>query len=359
MTVAVLERQLDRSPPASACAVRLAHVSKRFPKRRGLWEALTHRRAGEFAHAMRDVSCDIWQGEFFGVLGPNGAGKTTLFKILSTMVLPDDGSARIHGLDVQRDAREVRSIVAPVVTDERGLYWRLSAIENLKLFAALYGVARGDTRDRITDALDRVGLAHTGQQLVATFSSGMRQRLLIARALLVRPRVLLLDEPTRSLDPVSARELRRFLREEIAGRDGCTVILATHNAEEAFQLCDRVAVFDRGRLLAVGPAEALANRAGREAHAAWMHTRVALLRDVLEDAKALGVVSNARLVESTPDEWSYVEFDVHGGLRGAADALAFFSTAGVDVARFERRIASLADLLVQVIARTPETVDDA
>src|SRR5262245_8535234 len=229
------------APPAPAPVVRVAGLTKAFTKRRGLREMLRSPRARERATAVESVSCEIAPGEFFGLLGPNGAGKTTLFKMLATVLLPDAGTATIDGHDVVRDSAAVRRVLTPAVGDERSLQWRLSARENLELFAALLEVPRREQRSRIDGLLAEVGLADTGAKLVGAFSSGMRQRLLIARALLARPKVLLLDEPTRSLDPISARAFRTFLRDEIAGRRNCAVLLATHNAEEAFDLCDRVA----------------------------------------------------------------------------------------------------------------------
>ena len=151
--------------------------------------------------ALDDVSLEIPQGEFLGLLGPNGAGKTTLFKMLATLILPDHGSATVEGYDVVSDPVSVRSVLTPVIADERSLNWRLTARENLDLYAVLYEVPRSERKRRVETVLANVGLEHVGEKMAGAFSSGMRQRLLIARALLARPKVLLLDEPTRSLDP--------------------------------------------------------------------------------------------------------------------------------------------------------------
>src|SRR5690606_36143372 len=172
------------------------------------------------------------------------------------------GSAEVDGHDIAQDGAAVRDAIAPVLANERSLYWRLSALENLRLYAVLQGL-HGAARDReAARVLGVVGLESTGAAMVGSFSSGMRQRLLIARALLGRPRILLLDEPTRSLDPISARDFRRFLRESIVGAEGCTVLLATHDADDVWELCDRVAVLERGRLLAVDRAATLRQRVG-------------------------------------------------------------------------------------------------
>src|SRR5690606_27038464 len=152
----------------------------------------------------------------------------------ATLVTPDHGTVRVEGLDVVRDAAAVRRALVPVVADERSLRWRLNAYENLRLYAVLYRVPAARLRSRIQEVLEVVGLEATGHKMVGQFSSGMRQRLLVARALLSSPRVLLLDEPTRGLDPLSARALRAFLKDDLCRRQGRTVLLATHNAEEAF-----------------------------------------------------------------------------------------------------------------------------
>ncbi|HEX6964410.1 MAG TPA: ABC transporter ATP-binding protein, partial [Gemmatimonadaceae bacterium] len=232
-------------------AVRVEGLTKRFRVRRRWSEMLRHPWAHEYAMAVRDLSWEVRRGEFFGLLGPNGAGKTTVFKMLMTSTTPDAGRALVHGYDVVREAGRVRALVGCVLANDRSLYWRLSAAENLRLYAALYNLHGARARDRVRELLRVVELDDTGEKMVAEFSSGMKQRLLIARALLSEPSVLLLDEPTRSLDPLSARRFRDFLRTEIAGNQGCTVLLATHSSEEAMELCDRVAVLDRGRLLAL------------------------------------------------------------------------------------------------------------
>jgi ABC-2 type transport system ATP-binding protein len=255
------------SAPAQAIAVddapdeavlRVEGLTKRFPARRGLRQTLLHPFGGTTVTVVDDVSFSAAAGEFVGLLGPNGAGKTTLLKMLSTLIIPDAGSASIDGYDAVDDAAVVRSLVSPCLAMERSLYYRLTARQNLDVFADLQGLARGEREGRIDEVLRAVSLRETGAKLVGQFSSGMLQRLLIARALLTRPRLLLLDEPTRSLDPVSAREFRLFLRDELATQRGCAVLLATHNAEEAFDLCDRVAILDRGRMLASGVAAQLA-----------------------------------------------------------------------------------------------------
>jgi ABC-2 type transport system ATP-binding protein len=208
------------------------------------------RRNRKEVEAVRGVSFAIEPGELFGLLGPNGAGKTTTIKMLITLLLPTSGSATILGLDVVRDAREVRRQIGYVFGGDRGLYERLSALDNLRYFAELYAVPARDQRARIGELLELVGLTGREKERVEGFSRGMRQRLHIARGLLHDPALLFLDEPSIGIDPVGARELRQT----IAGlRDqGKTILLTTHYMFEADELCDRIAVIRTGELVAQG-----------------------------------------------------------------------------------------------------------
>ncbi len=326
--------------------VRVDGLEKRFAAPRRLLETVRRPRAREYVQVLRGVSLEVRRGEFFGLLGPNGAGKTTLFKILSTLVLPDAGSANVAGADVAAHPAAVRRALTPVIADERSLYWRLTGVENLDLFAALYGLG-ADARLRIPELLDLVGLSTAGHRRVGTFSSGMKQRLLIARALLSRPLVLLLDEPTRSLDPVGARDFRQFLRENVVGGEGCTVILATHDADEAFDLCDRLAVLDRGRVVASGTADELTRLAGAQRYRAVVSSphrerAVAAL-------SAAGWPAFAGTASS--DDWTALEGDLAGTSGDPARAIEQLVSSGVSVAEFSRIPLSLADLVERLIAR--------
>jgi len=333
--------------PSTNNAVVFDGLTKSFTKQRS-WRALLTRQARETVCALSEVSCEVRAGEFFGLLGENGAGKTTLFKILATLVTPDSGSAVVSGYDVLTTPARVREVLAPVIADERSLHWRLSARENMRLFAALHDLRGAEASRRIDELLALVNLVEAADRLVSGFSSGMKQRLLVARTLLARPRVLLLDEPTRSLDPISARSFRRFLREDVALAQGCTVLLATHNAEEAFELCDRVGVLHRGRLVAVGQPSELAREVGENRFALWIRPRD---QSAINALVAQGVIRDAKAFVTEDDGWSRVECDLRGGLDGAAEAISFLAHAGVSVGRCEPVRLSLADLLERVLAR--------
>jgi ABC-2 type transport system ATP-binding protein len=210
----------------------------------------TIRRRSHEIEAVRGVSFAIREGELFGLLGPNGAGKTTTIKMLITLLIPTSGSARVLGHDVVEDARWVRERIGYVFGGDRGLYERLSALDNMRYFAELYAVEPRRQRARIDELLDLVGLKGREQERVEGYSRGMRQRLHIARGLLHDPPVLFLDEPTIGVDPVGARELRATIASLTAA--GKTVLLTTHYMFEADSLCDRIAVIANGEIVAEG-----------------------------------------------------------------------------------------------------------
>ena len=241
----------NQARPMSGPAIEAIGLVKEFEKgRRTVLQRLRREpdRRERF-RAVDGIDLRVERSEIFGVLGPNGAGKTTTMRMLATLLEPSSGSATVLGLDVVRQARDVRRRMGAVLSDGRSLYWKLTARENLEYFAALYHVPAGETKARVTAALETVRLDDRADDYVERFSAGMRQRLVLARALLPDPELLLLDEPTVGLDPQSARDLRdRVMALRARGR---TVLLTTHYMEEADQLCDRIAIVDHGRVVAL------------------------------------------------------------------------------------------------------------
>jgi ABC-2 type transport system ATP-binding protein len=198
--------------------------------------------------ALDDVSLTIPVGEIHGLLGPNGAGKTTLVKILSTVLLPTSGHARVLGHDVTSETRAVRALIGIVFGGERGLYWRLTGRQNLEYWGALYKLSPRETKARAQQLIERVGLSERADERVETYSRGMKQRLHLARGLVGEATVLFLDEPTTGMDPLAAREFRTLIAE--LRDEGRTILLATHDMVEAETVCDRVTLIDRGKVIA-------------------------------------------------------------------------------------------------------------
>jgi len=242
------------------CAVETVNLTKRFPKPKGYLDLLTRPFRKEEITALEDINLRVGKGELFGLLGPNGAGKTTLIKVLCTLVLPTSGTALVSGHDVTREGKQIRRMIGYVVSDERSFYWRLTGRRNLRFFATLNNLSRAEAETRIAEAVELTGLEDAIDRTFKEYSSGMKQKLAIARGLLTRPEILFLDEPTRNLDPIAARDLRRFIRKGIIAGGGKTVVLATNNMQEADELCDRVAIIHQGRVRMCGPLEEIRRR---------------------------------------------------------------------------------------------------
>src|ERR1044071_863201 len=210
----------------------------------------TFRRRAKEIEAVRGINFAVEPGELFGLLGPNGAGKTTTIKMLITLLIPTGGEARVLGLDVVKQAREVRRRIGYVFGGERGVYERLSGYDNLRYFAELYGVPPKLQKPRIEELLELVGLKGREHERAEGYSRGMKQRLHVARGLLHDPDVVFLDEPTIGLDPVGAREVRATIGSLTEA--GKTVLLTTHYMFEADALCDQIAVISHGKIVAEG-----------------------------------------------------------------------------------------------------------
>ena len=261
-------------------AIETHALTKSFRKVRTYRDALMYPWRRPTLLAVDDVSLTIEQGEVFGVLGENGAGKTTLIRMLTTSLLPSSGSAFVDGFDVVREARHVRGAIGLVGSDERSFFSELTGRQNLEFFAALQGIAPAAAHRRIDPLLPRVGVGDAADRPFRTLSSGTRQKLAIVRGLLTDPQIVFLDEPTRSLDPISARSVRRLVSEFLVGELGRTVVLATHSLAEAEDLCDRLALIRAGRVVAEGTVDELRARLG---HGLRCELRVAEMPPELPD----------------------------------------------------------------------------
>jgi ABC-2 type transport system ATP-binding protein len=240
-------------------SIQTTNLSKRFAKKRhtGVFGFLRRNQSknkqkegDDITVALNKVNIKIRPGELFGLLGPNGSGKTTMIKCLSTILIPDNGTATINGFDTSKETSRVRASLGMVVGGERTLYWKLTARDNLTYFSSLYKMQKTYAKKRIEELLETFNLSDRADERLEDYSTGMRQKVAIARALLHDPPILLLDEPTLGLDPNFSRQIRKQIR-ELSEKQGKTVLLTTHYMTEADQLCDRVAFINNGNIVAV------------------------------------------------------------------------------------------------------------
>jgi ABC-2 type transport system ATP-binding protein len=247
-------------------ALYVEDLEKYFPPATSGWRALlgAHKDSKLSVPALRGISFEVRPGEVLALVGANGAGKSTLLRILTTLLLPTRGRADVCGFDVAREPARVRSQLGYHTGADSCLYTRLSGRENLELFAELNNLARADASARIAKLAELLGLGGLLDRQVRTLSTGNIHRLGLARAMLHQPSVLLLDEPTRSLDPVAAADFRRFFHQRIVVELGTTVLFASHTLAEVEQLADRIAVLDKGRLLICDTPAAVKAAAGTE-----------------------------------------------------------------------------------------------
>jgi len=236
-------------------AIEVIGVSKKFRRRSSIFNYLFKKEKKEKV-ALDNVSLTIYEGELFGLLGPNGAGKTTLVRCIATLLIPDKGTIKIFDKDIAKNPQFARQNIGLLTSGERTLYWKLSAIDNLKFFSALYGLSGKERDKRINYLLELLDLKDVADERVEKYSSGMKQKLSLARALLHNPKILLLDEPTLGLDPAFARFIRNFIKEELIKKEKKTILLTTHYMDEADELCERIAFIDNGKIIDIKtPAE--------------------------------------------------------------------------------------------------------
>lgn len=232
-------------------AIEVSHLSKTYPVPFARLKSFLRRPAKPPVEALRDVSLNVRRGEIFGLIGRNGAGKTTLTKIIATLVQPTSGTVTVNGFDSVNDDERVRSQVGLAGAEERSFYWRLTPEENLIFFARLYGLKDRQAKQRIAALFELLGLKEGARRRFGELSTGNKQRLAVARALLPEPPVLLLDEPTRSLDPLAASQMREMIT-SLGQRDPpVTILFTSHNLAEVETLCNRVGIISRGQIRAI------------------------------------------------------------------------------------------------------------
>ena len=246
-------------------AISIERVSKTYPVPLARTRQFFRLKTAAPVEALREVSFEVREGEIFGLIGRNGAGKTTLAKIIATLVQPTEGAVTVRGFDSVRREADVRAQVGLATAEERSFYWRLTVEQNLTFFSRLYGLGAAATRRRTAELLELLELTELRRRRFGELSTGNKQRMAVARALLSAPPVLLLDEPTRSLDPLAAAAMRSLVGTLTRGERPVTVLLTSHNLAEVEELCARVAVISRGRIRAIdAPAHLRAAHRQRE-----------------------------------------------------------------------------------------------
>lgn len=241
--------RLDRELPI----ISVRDVTMSFPVTKRYREMFLHPlRPRRTFTALAGVTIQIEEGDRIAVLGPNGAGKTTLLKLIGGLLLPNKGDIIVNGLNTLDHNSAARKSVGFVLNEERSFFWRLSGAQNLEFFGALDNLRGADLNNRINELMRLVGLDDVGDKPIAAYSSGMKQRLALARGLIAQPDVLILDEPTRALDPVACEEFLELIMSRIHKDSRKTLLIATHRLEEAVKLCNKVLVIDKGCLKAFG-----------------------------------------------------------------------------------------------------------
>ncbi|HXQ74578.1 MAG TPA: ABC transporter ATP-binding protein [Pyrinomonadaceae bacterium] len=232
-------------------AISIRNLSKTYPSPFRRLRALFRRPVKEPVEALREVTFDVRSGEIFGLIGRNGAGKTTLTKIVATLVQPTTGTVTVHDSDSVLHDEQVRRQIGLATAEERSFYWRLTGEQNLLFFARLHGLSDRTAKQRIQELFAKLELEEVARRRFGEMSTGNKQRLAVARAMLPQPPVLLLDEPTRSLDPLAAARMRELISSLAQQDPPVSVLLTSHNLAEVETLCERVAIISRGRIRAI------------------------------------------------------------------------------------------------------------
>jgi len=298
--------------------------------------------------AVDHIDLKVERGEFFGLLGPNGAGKTTLIKMLCTIILPTEGTARVNGYDILKEADRVRSSFGWLhgETGGRALYWRLNAEDNLRFYAHLQNVPKDVAEKRISALLEFFELDKERNKLVMEYSTGMKVRMMLARSLLANPPILFMDEPTVGLDTIAAVETRNLLK-ALSAELGKTIVFTSHNMHEVEQLCERVAIIQDGKIIADNPPSRLREMI-RESRT--IEVKIRDPRDLTEIAKKLVEVPLVMKVLEAKQENldSTIRLQVEDEYQAIPRVAAKLEALGVNIASIRQAELTLEDIFVKI-----------
>lgn len=297
------------------------------------------RKFGSFA-AVDGLSFEVNEGEVFGLLGPNGAGKTTTIRLLTCLISPTGGSATVCGFEITKEPTKVRELVG-IQTENPCLYERLTAYENMDFFAQAYGVSSAEERRRrIRELLEFFNLWDIREKKADHLSKGMKQKLALARALVHKPQVLLLDEPTAGLDPESAMEVRNMIT-QLSDQERRTILLSTHHLEDAEKLCDRVMIVNRGKRITDGTPESLRKRAGKPV------LEVTLRNDRIEVAESIRRIAAVNAVAMNDPKRLLITLDEPDS--ATPEVVAAIVRAGGEILGVKVLAPSLEDIYLQLV----------
>ena len=294
--------------------------------------------------AVDDVTLDIRERELFGLLGPNGAGKTSIIKMLATLLLPDSGSATVNGWDVEKNSFEVRMSIGVTLSSERQLYWKLSARENLEYFSSLYLIHPREIRERVSNLVDMMGLADSQEKLIESFSSGNRQKVSLARALLNDPPILFLDEPTIGLDPSYSLHFRKMIRDVVNKKEKKTILLTTHYMEEAHMLCDRIAFLNMGKIVALDTPKNLIKSIDEKETVTFTISRFE--KTLLKKIESLEAVTSAIHYTEAENEILKVYTDSTSGC--LQDIISILTERRIKILAFKSSKPTLEDVFIKI-----------
>ena len=328
--------------------IEAVNLTKKFPITKSYRDIILNPFRKNVVTALRQVNISIKKGELFALLGSNGAGKTTLIKVFCTLVLPTSGKAFVNGLDVTTSGKDIRKKIGYVLSDERSFYWRLTGRQNLKFFAILNNIPKCEIERCTQKVLHCVGLSQHTNQRFKDYSTGMRKKLAIARGLIVNPEILFMDEPTSGLDPLIAENIRNLIKKKLVEEEKKTVILTTHNLKEAEELCDRLAVIDKGEIKAVGTVEELKRQVG--SYKRYVVRLKSLHHGILKKIERMNNVKQVVAASNgSPSTVPQIEIEISNDNGTGPHLIREIMSAGGDICSFYEKQLSLEELYPKIL----------